>query len=188
MASSSCAHPRIHVAPEPLEPGEAGLFIAASLLLSHGVRPCTLALVRLRGAWIAAPSWSIRQFRPDEDSRAGWVKAVLRGKKLGAHVAPPAASPEEVLEAIGVKPAAATRCVAARPPTRPEALEAAARALLEGLPLAYTARGCSREPTLGAPPTIAPAIVNIAVDRLQAGLPLPRPQGTGGPHRGLRGG
>ncbi len=170
-SSSNCATARIHVAKRLLSIEEAGLFIASSILLSHGIRPCTIAVVRLHRTWIIAPSWSIRQFRPDEDSRTGWIKAVLRGKKLGAMLTPIEATIEEALNSIGVRPQREQLCIAEEKPPTLRALEAAAKAALEGKQIIYaTKRECSKAPTLGAPAPIAPAIVNIAADRLQAGL------------------
>jgi len=171
-----CGKPRIHVAPQPMSVDEATLFISASILLSHGVRRCAAALVVTAGKAILAPSWSIRHFRPDADSRIGWARAVLNGKKLGALVL----EPGEALELV--KPGA---CIAAGRggPGEAEAINAAVTAILGGTPLAYTPE-CTGPP-LTPPPWLAPAIVNIAADRAEAGLP---PTPGRGPPRGKRGG
>ena len=81
---------RIHVAADRLTEEEAGLFLVSSLLVSHGVRTDTEAWVRIGRTWIVASGSSIRQLRPDPVSAEAWVKAVAyKGKasRLGARLA-----------------------------------------------------------------------------------------------------
>ena len=57
-----------------------------ALLISNGIRKDTVAIVNVRGKWIIAPGDKLRHLRPDADTSEGWVKAVLRGRPLGAVV------------------------------------------------------------------------------------------------------
>ncbi len=76
-------HKRIHYYPQPSSLDEASSFIANSLLLSHGIRKDTIAIVRLKCCILIAPGDRIRQLRPDYETRIGWIKAVIRGKHRG---------------------------------------------------------------------------------------------------------
>lgn len=55
-----------------------------SLLISNGIRRDTASIVGVGGKWIIAPGDRVRHLRPDADTSEGWVRAVLRGKRLGA--------------------------------------------------------------------------------------------------------
>ena len=77
---------RIHIYPKPRSIREASRFLAMSLLISNGIRKNTVSVTRLEGKWIIAPGDRLRHLRPDADTSEGWVKAVLRGKRLGAAV------------------------------------------------------------------------------------------------------
>ena len=75
---------RIHVLPGPVDLDEAASFLVSSLLLSHGIRRNTVAIVELDIGLLAAPGWSLRQLRPDLETATGWVRAVLyKGKARG---------------------------------------------------------------------------------------------------------
>ena len=78
---------RIHIYINPEDELEAAKFIAGALLLSHGVRRDTVAVTRLRGFWLIALGEKVRHLRPDEETLEGWMKAVLRGAKLGVILA-----------------------------------------------------------------------------------------------------
>ena len=148
---------RLHVLPDPKSAWEAAAFIASSLLLSHGIRRDTAALVRVGGKWILAEGARVRQLRPDADSAEGWVRAVLRGKRLGAQLleSPPPPVGRVVL------------------------LEKGAPGGLEELPVGDVTvcyGGCPYEEaeTLGSPdwpPYKLAATVNIVLDRMEAGSP-----------------
>jgi len=76
---------RLHVLPQA-GISEAARFITGALLLSHGARRDTAALVRVGDSWILARGGGIRHLRPDADTAEGWVRAVLRGARLGGEV------------------------------------------------------------------------------------------------------
>ncbi|MEM1873046.1 MAG: hypothetical protein QXS85_01325 [Acidilobaceae archaeon] len=86
MSSPSVA--RAHVYTTPASALDSARFIAASLLVSHGLRPYALAAARVGDRWVIARGDRVRHLRPDEDSLEGWIRAVLRGSPLGALVAP----------------------------------------------------------------------------------------------------
>lgn len=77
---------RVHVYSEPLDLLDAARFIASTLLLSHKLRVDTVSAVRLKNSWIIVRGDRVRHLRPDEESLEGWIKAVLKGKKLGAEI------------------------------------------------------------------------------------------------------
>ncbi|MCE4598691.1 MAG: hypothetical protein F7C81_00640 [Desulfurococcales archaeon] len=80
---------RVHILPEAKDLREAALFLVSSLLISHGARKDTIAIVQIEETWITAYGDKIRHLRPDQDSSEGWVKAVLykgKHKKLGASI------------------------------------------------------------------------------------------------------
>ncbi|MEB3779316.1 MAG: hypothetical protein GSR85_03695 [Desulfurococcales archaeon] len=80
---------RVHILPEAKDLREAALFLVSSLLISHGARKDTMAIVQIEETWITAYGDKIRHLRPDQDSSEGWVKAVLykgKYKKLGASI------------------------------------------------------------------------------------------------------
>ena len=79
---------RIHVLPTCRNLREIARFLVMSLLISNGIRRNTLSIVRVGSRWIVAPGDKIRHLRPDADTSEGWIKAVLRGKNLGAVVIP----------------------------------------------------------------------------------------------------
>jgi hypothetical protein len=74
---------RVHVYTNPEDALDVAKFIAGSLLLSHGIRRDTVAVVRLKDLWLIAPGDRVRHLRPDEETLEGWVKAVLKGANLG---------------------------------------------------------------------------------------------------------
>ncbi len=78
---------RIHVYTNPESLLDAAKFIAGALLLSHGIRRDTVAVVKLRDVWLIALGDKVRHLRPDEETLEGWIKAVLRGARLGVIVA-----------------------------------------------------------------------------------------------------
>ena len=148
---------RLHVLPTPRSTWEAAAFIASSLLLSHGIRRDAAALVRVGGKWILAEGSRVRQLRPDADSAEGWVRAVLRGRRLGALVLeePPPPRGRVVLLREGA----------------PGGLGG-----LPGAPVTVCYSGCPYEPEreLGAPgwpPYRLAAVVNIVLDRMELGVP-----------------
>ncbi|MCE4601140.1 MAG: hypothetical protein F7C38_06200 [Desulfurococcales archaeon] len=75
---------RVHIYPKPRNIREASRFLAMSLLISNGIRKNTVSVTRLDGKWIIASGDKLRHLRPDADTSEGWVRAVLKGKKLGA--------------------------------------------------------------------------------------------------------
>jgi len=74
---------RLHVLPQATIQ-EAARFITGALLLSHGVRQDTAALVRVGGRWLLAEGPRVRRLTPDADTSEGWVRAALRGARVGA--------------------------------------------------------------------------------------------------------
>ncbi|MCE4619512.1 MAG: hypothetical protein F7C33_00645 [Desulfurococcales archaeon] len=75
---------RVLLYSDPRNTYDAARFLVYSLLISNNARRDTLAQVRVGAKWIIAPGDKIRHLRPDADTSEGWVRAVLRGKKLGA--------------------------------------------------------------------------------------------------------
>ncbi len=75
---------RILLYPDPRNTYDTARFLVYSLLISNNARRDTLAQVRVGAKWIIAPGDKIRHLRPDADTSEGWVRAVLRGKRLGA--------------------------------------------------------------------------------------------------------
>ena len=78
---------RIHIYINPEDELDVAKFIAGALLLSHGVRRDTAVVTRLKGYWLIALGDRVRHLRPDEETLEGWIKAVLRGAKLGVILA-----------------------------------------------------------------------------------------------------
>lgn len=167
---------RLHVNPDPLSINEAAAFVVSALLLSHGVRRDALVILNVGGRFIYAPGARIRHLRPDLDTAEGWIRAVLRGKPLGAFAADSLVIPAN-------KPY--SFCVGCCPGTM-KASTTASRGILaasSGAVLAiYTGKPCSRSLKLlsGCPLSVnvelpvslhvMPAIINIELDRLTAGL------------------
>lgn len=168
---SGCAL-RLHVLPLKVGVSDASLFITSALLVSHGVRECVAAVVNVGGTYVVAPSWRVRQLRPDADSREGWLRAVLRGKHrgLGAIIAR-ASSYEEVMEIVGLRgiKTIETPCGKPSPTCNPlDLLSSIAReARLAGVAALIYTEGSG----LGAPLPLCPALVEIGIDRATAGLP-----------------
>jgi len=77
---------RLHVLPSPGSRYEAARFIASALLLSHSIRVNAIAAVRVGGTWVVAAGGRVRHLRPDADTAEGWLRAVLRGSRLGAEL------------------------------------------------------------------------------------------------------
>lgn len=77
---------RLHVYLDPEDELDVAKFFAGSLLLSHGIRRDTVAVVRFKGLWLIARGDKVRHLRPDEETLEGWIKAVLRGSNLGVEV------------------------------------------------------------------------------------------------------
>ncbi len=75
---------RIHIYPNPLNINDAALFLVYSLLISNNIRRDTITEVRIGKTWIIAYGDKIRHLRPDADTSEGWIRAVLRSKRLGA--------------------------------------------------------------------------------------------------------
>ncbi len=74
---------RIHYLPNPTSLDQASEFIANTLLLSHGIRRDTVSIVKLKCCLLIAPGDTLRQLRPDYETRIGWIRAVLRGRHRG---------------------------------------------------------------------------------------------------------
>ncbi len=148
---------RLHVLPDPRSLWEAASFIASSLLLSHGIRTDAAALVRVRGQWILAEGARVRQLRPDADSAEGWIRAVLKGKRLGAELLKD--PPQPVGHVVLLKRGASRG--------------------LEKLPVGdvtvcYGSCPYERAEALGSPdwpPYKLAAVVNILLDRMELGSP-----------------
>jgi len=166
---------RVHILPRPKSTREASTFIVNSLLLSHGIRSDATAIVRIGDAWIVAPGASLRHLRPDSDSAEGWLRAVLRGRRLGAFKL---GCLEDVLKD------ASPACIyyGRESLLAVEALERLAQAggrlhimYLHG-PDEDVEVHCSLLEALPLPPYLAVAVVNIMLDRVQVGL-KPLPQG-----------
>jgi len=159
---------RIHVLPSPTSFEEASAFIVNSLLLSHGIREDSAAVVRVGGEWVYASGDSVRHLRPDADSSEGWLRAVLRGRRLGARR----------LERLDIPPLAVSVCLRCGPG---EGLNLdPLKILLEATGAIYIlyisgdedvnlcrGRGWGAIPLR---PHIAVAVVNIVLDRIEAGL------------------
>ncbi|BAA80735.2 hypothetical protein APE_1734.1 [Aeropyrum pernix K1] len=162
---------RVHIgaAGSPLE---AGVFLSSSLLLSHGVRQGVSAAVRLGGKWIVVRSSEVRRLYPDADSLEGWVKAVLRGRPLGASVV--RGSFDHILSLLGLG-RGRLLCVE-QGEGRWIGVERLGiyRGAVYGGGLCSEAGAVERVFT-PAPPSLAPALVNILWDRADAGLGVPEP-------------
>ena len=148
---------RVHVA-SASNPLEAGRIVASSLLISHGVRREVLAAVYLEwiGVWLLAHGSRVRRLWPDADAVEGWVRAVLRGARLGARLEREPRLPQSGL------------CVYTGD-WRAESLEAAGLSRTAF----YDSTGgveCIGRMVLPHPRWLAPAVVNILWDRLEAGL------------------
>lgn len=72
--------------PRPLQIREAARFLTMALLISNGIRRDTVVILNVRGGWLIAPGDRLRHLRPDADTSEGWIRAVLRGRPLGAIV------------------------------------------------------------------------------------------------------
>jgi len=166
---------RVHVLLIETDVQTMAAFIVNSLLVSHGIRLDAAALLRLRHGWLWVPGSGIRHLRPDADSSEGWVRAVLRGRSLGARIVGDHAVLEVLPgEALCIEVAAnagATLCRGSpggarhvvitygRTRGRPRAKPHLQLACLER---------CWLE--LAAPLALSPAIVNVVLDRVEAGL------------------
>ena len=75
---------RVHLYPNPEDLKDAAIFLVHALLISNNVRRDTIAGLYLRNKWIITYGDKVRQLRPDADSSEGWLRAVLKGKRLGA--------------------------------------------------------------------------------------------------------
>lgn len=152
---------RIHITPDNLTIEEASLFIVSSLLVSHGIRREAEAWVKVGDSWVVARGSKIRQLRPDPVSAEAWLRAVVyRGKteRLGA----------EVLKDIEPPPGL---CVSGEGEVPVE--EVIGSDLRSGRDVVlWYGKGC-REASLGIPILrvwMMPALTNILVDRVMAGL------------------
>ena len=148
---------RVHVA-SASNPLEAGRIVASSLLISHGVRREVLAAVYLewKGFWLLVHGSRVRRLWPDADAVEGWVRAVLRGARLGASLEKEPRLPLQGLcvstgdrRAGGFWAARSSRVAIYDP--------------VEGVK-------CLGRLVLPQPRWLAPAVVNVLWDRLDAGL------------------
>ncbi len=150
---------RIHVLPGPVTVRDAASFLASALLVSNAVRRRSVAAVEVGdGLWLYVAGDVVRHLRPDADTAEGWVRAVLRGKKgLGGRIASaPPSLPEGYLTVSVDSGPGGCRIVRSN-----------------GYYIVY-APGLGAGPRLGMaglPPWLAPAVVNVVIDRLEAGLP-----------------
>ncbi len=155
---------RVYIYPRPRNYYDAAMFLVNSLLISHGIRRDALAIVRVGSRWVLAPGASVRHLRPDADTAIGWVRAVLRGKRLGATVE---GDPPGFPGVYTVDPGEGD----------PRCLCSAADKVNGGTPACFSSAeecaqyykvvdGCSA--SLEAWRSVA--IVNILVDRIRAGL------------------
>lgn len=177
MGSSSLDLPsnctlRLHVLPRKIGVPDASLFITSALLVSHGVRECVAAVVNVGGTYLVAPSWKIRQLRPDADSREGWLRAVLRGKHRGlGAVVTHVSYYEEVMEVIGLHSIKTIKTPCGRPSPGYNPLDLLSSIAREALSTGVAALIYTDGPGLGAPLPLCPALVEIGIDRVAAGLP-----------------
>ena len=143
---------------------DASMFLVNGLLISHGIRRDTTAIVELSGRWIIAPGSRIRHLRPDQGTRTGWIKHVLRkGGGLGAAVT--TTRPRELGEELV--------CVG---PGGSVSLEDALAGCRSSCRVAYNwpwPGDCviTADPGMSVEPYMLPALVNIILDRIWAGLP-----------------
>ncbi len=147
---------RLHVA-SASTPLEAGRIVASSLLLSHGVRADAAAAVYLEwaGLWLFVEGRSVRRLWPDADAAEGWVRAVLRGARLGASLYKAWRPPSRGI------------CVEASKPdsTGLSALAAQPRVAFYDYP-----GSCLGVVGVPVDKWLAPAVVNIIWDRVERGL------------------
>ncbi len=149
---------RVHIA-SASNPLEAGRIVSSSLLVSHGVRREALAAVYLEweGVWLVALGSRVRRLWPDADALEGWVKAVLRGARLGAWVE------EEIrLSLKGLCVSTGVRVA--------EGFESAGLARVAFYDDAGGVGDCLGKLVVPTPRWLAPAVVNILWDRLDAEL------------------
>jgi len=167
--AGSAGAARLHILGDAT-PTEAALFLVSSLLVSHGIRGNTAAAVRLGKRWVIARGDRIRHLRPDLDTAEGWVRAALRGRSVGAILSEEPPSPIGDVYVVTEGPCN----------IHSQSLE-----ILLGFPLTlcYTRTGdCPLDAPIAGiiqapgPPWLAAAIVNVALDRLEASLdPCPAP-------------
>jgi hypothetical protein len=163
---------RIHVLPSPRSLGEASAFIVNALLLSHGIRKESVAIVRVGGEWIYAPGASIRHLRPDADSSEGWLRAVLRGRELGAQRLEKFEPPSEALRIClrcGLKEDLDLGLLKSVPLEAADAIYVFYTSTVEDIEVS----NLCRESVWGAiplRPRFAVAVVNTILDRIEAGM------------------
>jgi hypothetical protein len=163
---------RIHYYPNPQNIEEAALFLTSSLLLSHGIRRDTVSIICFRNKTIVLPGDRARHLRPDMESAKGWIKAVLfKRRNLGATV---------YRECINIQGLTMEKGLLTLV-TKPENSRAASIPDLNTIKLQYplTLYYTCKEPAIHydlhfkipcSPPCRA-AILNIILDRIEAGLP-----------------
>ncbi|MEB2836062.1 MAG: hypothetical protein GSR80_000074 [Desulfurococcales archaeon] len=165
---------RIYVLPIGVDIQTMAAFIVNSLLVSHGIRPDAAAFLRLRRGWLWVPGSGIRHLRPDADSSEGWVRAVLRGRSLGARIVGDPAElqilPEGALCIETVADVGATLCRGSLAGARHVVVTYVWASKSWGeppLPIECLER-CQLK--LATPLALSPAVVNIILDRVEAGL------------------
>ncbi len=149
---------------------DAARFLVNSLLLSHGIRRDTLSIVGLVNTIRLAPVDKLRHLRPDAESSTGWIRAVLekgKAKGLGAVLLQREAL-EDLIAGVEI---GRTQIIVENcniEPTLPLSLEFPVtiyygfRAMRDGIGVC-----------LKCPQWCSPIILNIALDRIEAGLPAP---------------
>jgi hypothetical protein len=168
---------RVHIAVGRLSLEEAAVFLASALLTSHGIRRDTLAIINIKNTYIIIPGWSVRHLRPDLDTARGWIRAVLRGKPLGARVsmAPPS-YPSGCCLRVVASASLRYRCTCSARPKGTATILYYTGADKDGepSPRPSSCEGCPEfagELALPTPLSLAPAIINTELDRIRVGLP-----------------
>ena len=142
---------------------DASMFLVNSLLVSHGIRKDATAIVEVSGHWIIAPGSRIRHLRPDYRTRTGWIRYVLRrGGGLGATIT--RSRPQELGDGL--------LCIGSGGSA---SLEEALAECRGGCIVAYNWpwEECRvvADPGIDIESYMLPALVNILLDRMWAGLP-----------------
>ncbi|MEB3817044.1 MAG: hypothetical protein LRS46_03785 [Desulfurococcales archaeon] len=173
---------RIHILIDSGKPRDIAIFLVNALLISHGIRRDVLAAFRWGNAWIAAPGDRVRHLRPDMDTAEGWIRRVIKEPgRLGTTLIDP-----QRLEALpclvvrGGNPHPSHGSLKQLEDTIYVLAKSSSRLLLlyksggasKSAEYSYIAK-CVESLDIALPLPLAhlPAIMNILLDRIEAGTP-----------------